>query len=992
MLNETDLIMKKTINHMGYFNEENTVEQMLINSASKCGWSYVEPHNVPRLPDEVLVIDWLMEALLALNPITPDQAEQVIYKLRACITSGGASDELVTANDRFRILLFEENSYPFGDNGDNINIKFFSDDSKVYKNRYVVTNQWEYPRKSKEGGKRLDLVYVINGIPMVIGEAKTPVKASVTWADGASDILHYQKSIPEMFVSNILTFASEGKELQYAGIGCPIDKWGPWYADEDRKKGTLAEVEYNYLSLMDPERLLDIYRYYTVFTGTASGRKIKIVCRYQQYLGGEAIVQRVLNTYQKGAGPRKGLIWHFQGSGKSWLMVFAAQKLRRQECLKAPTVVIVDDRIDLEDQITGDFTRAEIPNVDSISSKQELEDKIHQRKILITTIFKFGDLADGEVIDERDNIILLMDEAHRTQEGDLGKKMRTALPNAFFFGLTGTPINRNDKNTFACFGAEEDEYGYISKYTFQNSVADGATLELNFKTVPVEMHMDEAKLQEEFDALTDHISEEDKNELVRRTNVEAFFTAEKRINDVCKYIVNHFREYIEPTGMKAQVVVYNRECCVKYKKALDALLGTDDQTTIVMHTAGDKADDFKAYKRTRDEEKKLLDQFRDPLSPLKFVIVTSKLLTGFDAPILQCMYLDKPMKNHTLLQAICRTNRTYNENKKCGLIVDFVGVFEDVARSLAFDEESVKTIIKNQDEIKSLIPTFMQECIDFFPGVDRTIGGWEGLIAAQQCLKDEGVKTNFARHFARLSKAWEILSPDAYLAEFQQDYTWLAQVYQSVRPASGGNLIWTILGAKTIEIIHNSIETIDIGIQIDELVIDAGIIDSILEDEKKVQKKIVEVEKMLRLRLGEHKDNPHYKKFAEKLDELRERMAQNLISSIDFLKQLLEMAKEILEEEKKVEQPQDKRAQARAALTDLFQSIKTDETPIIVEQVVNDIDNEVVNIIRQFNDAFQSVTARREIKKKLRSILWIKYQIKDNDVFEKAYQYIEQYY
>lgn len=977
---------------MIHFNEENTVEHMLIDSASKCGWSYVEPHNVPRLTDEVLVVEWLMEALLALNPITPDQAEQVIYKLRACITTGGAADDLVTANDKFRRLLFEENSYPFGDNGDNINIKFFSENPKVYKNRYVVTNQWEFPRKSKEGGKRLDLVYVINGIPMVIGEAKTPVKASVTWADGASDILHYQKSIPEMFVSNILTFASEGKDLQYAGIGCPIDKWGPWYADEERKKGTLAEVEHNYLSLMSPERLLDIYRYYTVFTGTSSGRKIKIVCRYQQYLGGEAIVQRVLNTYKNGKGPRKGLIWHFQGSGKSWLMVFAAQKLRRQECLKAPTVVIVDDRIDLEDQITGDFTRAEIPNVDSISSKQELEEKIHQRKILITTIFKFGDLADGEVIDDRDNIILLMDEAHRTQEGDLGKKMRTALPNAFFFGLTGTPINRNDKNTFACFGAEEDEYGYISKYTFQNSVADGATLELNFKTVPVEMHMDEAKLQEEFDALTDHISEEDKNELVRRTSVEAFFTAEKRINDVCKYIVNHFREYIEPSGMKAQVVVYNRECCVKYKKALDALLGTDDQTTIVMHTAGDKADDYKAYKRTRDEEKKLLDQFRDPLSPLKFVIVTSKLLTGFDAPILQCMYLDKPMKNHTLLQAICRTNRTYNENKKCGLIVDFVGVFEDVARSLAFDEESVKTIIKNQDEIKALIPTFMQECIEFFPGVDRTIGGWEGLTAAQQCLKDEGVKTNFARHFSRLSKAWEILSPDNFLSEFQQDYTWLAQVYQSVRPVSGGNLIWTILGAKTIEIIHNNIETIDIGTPLEDLVVDAGIIDSILEDEKKLQKKIVEVEKMLRLRLGEHKDNPNYKKFAEKLDELRERMAQNLISSIDFLKQLLEMAKELLEEEKKADQPQDKRAQARAALTDLFQSIKTDDTPIIVEQVVNDIDNEVVNIIRQFNDAFQSVTARREIKKKLRSILWIKYQIKDNDVFERAYQYIEQYY
>lgn len=977
---------------MAYFNEENTVEQMFINAAGKCGWIYVEPQFVPRLPDEVLVVQWLMEALLALNPITPEQAEQVIYKLRACITSGSSSDELITANDKFRKLLFEENSYPFGENGDNINIRFFAKTDDAYKNRCIVTNQWEYPRKSKEGGKRLDFVYVINGIPMIIGEAKTPVKASVTWADGAADIMHYQKSIPEMFVPNIFTFASEGRELQYASIGCPVDKWGPWFADEERKHGTLEDTEHNYVSLMTPERLLDIYRFYSVFTGTSGGKKIKIVCRYQQYLGGEAIVQRVLSTYTNGSGPRKGLIWHFQGSGKSWLMVFAAQKLRRQEVLKAPTVVIVDDRIDLEDQITGDFTRAEIPNIDSISSKQELEEKIHQRKILITTIFKFGDLNDGEVIDDRDNIILLMDEAHRTQEGDLGKKMRTALPNAFFFGLTGTPINRNDHNTFACFGAEEDKYGYISKYTFQNSVEDKATLELNFKTVPVEMHLDNANLQKEFDELTDQISEEDKNELVRRTSVEAFFTAEKRINDVCKYIVTHFREYVEPTGMKAQVVVYNRECCVKYKKALDALLGTDDQTTIVMHTSGDKADDYKAYKRSRDEEKKLLDQFRDPLSPLKFVIVTSKLLTGFDAPILQCMYLDKPMKNHTLLQAICRTNRTYNENKKCGLIVDFVGVFEDVAKSLAFDEETVKTIVKNIDEIKGLIPTFMQQCIEFFPGVDRTIGGWEGLTAAQQCLKDDQVKTSFGRHFARLNKAWEIVSPDSFLTAFQNDYTWLAQVYQSVRPVSGGNLIWTLLGAKTIEIIHRNIETIDIGTPLEDLVVDSDVIDAVLEDEKAREKKIVEIEKMLRLRLGEHKGDPNFKKFAEKLDELRERMAQNLISSIDFLKQLLVLAKDLLEEEKKKTEPQDKRAQARAALTDLFQSIKTEETPIIVEQVVNDIDNEVVNIVRQFNDAFQSVTARREIKKKLRSILWVKYQIKDNDVFERAYQYIEMYY
>lgn len=975
---------------MTYFNEENTVEQMLINSAIEAGWQYVESNDIPRLPDEVLVSEWIMEALLKLNPITPDQAEQVLHKLRAAIWSVSA-DGLVNANDIFRRILFDS-SEPFGENGEHISIRFFSGESDDYKNHCVVTNQWEYPRFSKEGGKRLDVVYLINGIPMVIGEAKSPVRPHITWADGATDVLHYQKSIPQMFVPNILSFSTEGKELQYAGIGCPIDKWGPWYADEDRKSGTLEYVKHNYLSLIDPNRLLDIYRYYSVFTGTTSGKKIKIVCRYQQYLGGEAIVQRVLNTYRNGNGPKKGLIWHFQGSGKSWLMVFAAQKLRLQQELKAPTVIIVDDRIDLEDQITGDFTRADIPNVEGITSKAELEEKIHQRKILITTIFKFGDLLDEQVLDERDNIILLMDEAHRTQEGNLGLKMRNALPNAFFFGLTGTPINKNDRNTFACFGAEEDENGYISKYTFQNSVSDGATLELNFSTVPVEMHLDEKKLQEEFDALTDQISDEEKNELVRRTTVEAFFTAEKRIQNVCKYIVNHFREYIEPSGMKAQVVVYNRDCCVKYKKALDALLGTEDQTTIVMHTAGDKADEYKAYKRDRAEERKLLDQFRDPLSPLKFVIVTSKLLTGFDAPILQCMYLDKPMKNHTLLQAICRTNRTYNESKKCGLIVDFVGVFEDVAKSLAFDEESVKTIVKNIDEIKSLIRVYINECIKFFPGIDRTVGGWEGLTAAQQCLKDEEIKTKFAKDFASLTKAWEIVSPDACLAPFHNDYTWLAQIYQSVRPVSGGNLIWTLLGAKTIEIIHNNIDTIDIGTTLETLVIDSDVIDSVLEDEKKIQKKIVEIEKLLKLRIGEHNGEPNYKKFAEKLDELRARMQENLISSLDFLKQLLEMAKNILEEEKKAMLPVDKRAQAKAALTELFESIKTESTPVVVESIVNDIDSEVVKIVRQFNDAFKSPTAQREIKKKLRSILWVKYGIKDESVFDRAYQYIEMYY
>lgn len=972
--------------------DEGTVENLYIGRAIGMGWEYVEAENVPRYKDSVLVEQWLMEALLRLNPITEEQAEQVIFKLRATIMSCHDIDSLVEANSHFRNLIYEENTYPFGKDGDFIPIRFFSDNDN--ENHCVVTNQWEFPRASVDGGKRLDLVFLINGIPLVVGEVKSATRQQVTWADGAVDLLNYQKSITEMFVPNILTFASEGKELMYGSIRCPIDKWGPWYESEARQHGDLSCCELNFRHLMEPQRLLDIYHNYTVFTANSKNEKIKIVCRYQQYLGGEAIVQRVLGTMRNGEGPRKGLIWHFQGSGKSWLMVFAAQKLRRLNELKAPTVVIVDDRVDLEDQITGDFTRAEIPNIESARSKDELElfFKQDQRKILITTIFKFGEVE--HMLNERENIIVMVDEAHRTQEGDLGMKMRTALPNAFFFGLTGTPINRRDKNTFALFGdLEADKNGYMSKYTFQNSVEDGATLELNFKTVPVEMHLNEEKLQEEFDDLTDQISEEDKNELVRRTSVEAFFTAEERINKVCAYIVQHFREYVEPTGLKAQIVVYNRACCVKYKKAIDALLGTNDATAIVMHTGNDKGDDYAEYKLNRDQEKKLLDNFRDPLSPLKFVIVTSKLLTGFDAPILQCMYLDKPMKDHTLLQAICRTNRKYNNEKKCGLIVDFVGVFDNVAKSLAFDEETIKTVIKNIDEIKKLIPAFIDECIAFFPGVDRTMGGWEGLQAAQDKLKDVEVKTNFARHFNRLKKAWETVYPDVDLESYTQDYSWLADVYRSVKPVSGGgSLIWTLLGAKTIEIIHSNIDSIDIGVPLEDLVVDADVIDSVLEEAKKHPHKVVEIEKMLRLRLGTHDGDPRYKQFVEKLDELRQKMEQSLITSIEYLRELLALAKDVLEKEKEVEHPETNRDRAKAALTELFESIKTDKTPEFVENVVNDIDNNVVDIVRKFKDAFKSVTAQREIKRKLRSILWVKYQIKDEDIFNKAYSYIEMYY
>ena len=445
---------------MSTFNEENTIEQMIVSTLGSNGWTYIPAEELPRDYSDVMVEPMVKEALIRLNPeikAEPSRADEVIYKLRTLILSVQPHN-LVTQNELLKKMMFEENSYPFGENGRMIPIRFFGTMTKeeLAKNEYVITNQWVYPQA--EGGKRLDIVLLINGFPMVIGELKTPVRSAITWLDAAGDISAYEKSIPSMFVTNVLNFATEGKCYRYGSINMPINMWGPWHTASHKEEGTLADVQISIKDMLTPEHVMDIFQFFTMFATDKKYRKYKIICRYQQFEGANLIVDRVVAGY-----PKKGLIWHFQGSGKSLLMVFAAQKLRMIPELKNPTVVIVDDRIDLETQITATFNASDIPNLTSASTKEELVKFFRgdMRKILITTIFKFGEV-NGE-LNARDNIIVMVDEAHRTQEGDLGEKMRIALPNAFFFGLTGTPINRVDKNTFATFGAEEDRSGYMSK-------------------------------------------------------------------------------------------------------------------------------------------------------------------------------------------------------------------------------------------------------------------------------------------------------------------------------------------------------------------------------------------------------------------------------------------------------------------------------------------------------------------------------------------------
>ena len=603
-----------------------------------------------------------------------------------------------------------------------------------------------------------------------------------------------------------------------------------------------------------------------------------------------------------------------------------------------------------------------------------------------TTIFKFGEV-DRE-LNRRDNIIVMVDEAHRTQEGDLGAKMRLALPNAFFFGLTGTPINRLDHNTFVTFGAPEDKSGYMSKYGFSDSIRDGATLPLNFETVPVELHIDQEKLDAEFDELSDGLSHSQKAEVSDRIGIKALFESPKRIEAVCKHIAEHYKSKIEPNGYKGMVVCYNRELCLLYETELKKYFA-EDELLVDIDTNDDKRGIYRKYRMDRDQEEKQLDRFRDPNSRLKILIVTSKLLTGFDAPVLQAMYLDKPMKNHTLLQAICRTNRTYDDGKSFGLIVDYVGLFDNVAKSLDFDEASMRKIISNIDEVKKQFPALQRKCLAYFMGVDRTVQGWEGLMAAQDALPDNRTKDMFAADYRVLNRAWNALSPDPFLNAYRFDYEWLSRVYESVKPTDGtGALVWATLGPKTTKLVHENISVVSVREDPDVIEINPELIEGLTNEEerKRVTKK---VEINLVARILAHSDDLRFKKIGEKLEELRRKHEQGLINSIEFLKQLLELAKDAAAAEKEVV-PESEADRGKAALTELFEGVKNKSTPVIVERIVNDIDS-IVRVVRF--DGWQDTTAgRQEVKKALRTVIWIKYKIKDLEVFEKAYKYIEQYY
>ncbi|WP_153392717.1 type I restriction endonuclease subunit R [Ornithinicoccus halotolerans] len=1005
------------------FNEATTVQDPVIDLLKDRGWRHVPGHQLARGTEQVFVESALVDALVRLNPVIaerPERAEEVLAQLRMLVLSV-ADEGLVETNRAFASWLRGMATYQFTGTKFHEPIRLV-DFENPGANSLVVSD--EVTMGTPGHSARFDIVLWVNGLPLVVGEAKTAVDAKVSWVKGAKDIAGvYEPGWPEFFVPNLLSFSTEGREFHYGAVRQDIETWQMWGSTAD--PATLAgweRVARCVQLLLDPGTVLNVLANYTVYElKTRHGqapRLVKILARYPQYEAVEAICARARDGIK-----RQGLVHHTQGSGKTLAMVFAAAQLLRDPALANPTVVMIADRVQLVAQTYEQFRTTDMPRLSTPESAAELRAALarDQRGLVFTTVHKF---AGAGLLNERDNIIVLVDEAHRTQEGQLGNHLRAALPNARFFGFTGTPIADLDRNTFALFGDPDDPGHALNTYDSDRSIADGTTVPIHVQPRLVDFHIDREGLEAAFETLAEaeELDVEQREFLTKKVStVSTFFSNPERIEAVVADMVAHFYATVDPLGMKAQVVVNDRALCVAYEAELTRQLlaragesEAPDEAAVVMSVGSKDPPEWQEYKLSAHAENDLLDRFRKVGEPLKFLIVTSKLGTGFDAPIEGVMYLDKPMKLHTLYQTISRTNRRWKhphtgQEKRYGLIVDYVGLGDGFARAMSPANPEAK---QREIELDALIETFtdeLDEVLDRFAGIDRTSATFESLQAARQRIPDGKTRDRFAARFQLLQGIWETCYPDMRLDAHREDYRWLSKVYESVMPVDTSNeLLWHRLGAKTLDLVHghigqvtvtdSSVTAVIADVETIAKLVEEGLIDP---DDAEVKTKTADevidsIAGRIRKRMaGPHGDHPAYRGLAERLEQLRDRAVGRAQDSQALLREIFELARDVTAAEHAEDTAGTRGLDLLpdpnvGALTQIFDQYAPPETPHIISDVVYDVDGIVKEV--RYDGWSADQAGDRLVRIEVRKVLK-KYALPPaGELFDRAYAYIAEHY
>jgi type I restriction enzyme R subunit len=533
-----------------------------------------------------------------------------------------------------------------------------------------------------------------------------------------------------------------------------------------------------------PSRVLRVLTEFILFV-RRDGELSKVVLRPHQMRAVERVLARARDPHK-----RRALVWHTQGSGKTYTMITVARRLIQDPVFGNPTVLMLVDRNELEQQLFTNLEAVGLGHVEVAQSKRHLQDLLRsdRRGIIVSTIHKFEGIPAN--ICTRTNVFVLVDEAHRSTGGDLGNYLMGALPNATYIGFTGTPIDRTayGKGTFKVFGVDDPPHGYLDRYSIRESIADGTTVPLHYALAPNELLVDRDTLDREFLALTELEGVSDIEDINRAlehaVTLRNMLKSPERMRRVAEFVARHFREKIEPMGYKAFLVAVDREACCRYKALLDEYLPANYSRVVISPAASDPPE-LRAYHLSEDEERRIREAFRKPDELPKILIVTEKLLTGFDAPILHCMYLDKPMRDHVLLQAIARVNRPYEDEtgrrKPSGFVLDFVGIFENLERALAFDSQDIQGVVEGLDVLKERFRQLMEQGRRDYLGIVAGLSGDKAVEAVLEHFRDPDGRDKFYRYFRELEEVYEILSPDEFLRPFLDDYRALSEMYQVLR-------------------------------------------------------------------------------------------------------------------------------------------------------------------------------------------------------------------
>ena len=814
-----------------------------------------------------------------------------------------------------------------------------------------------------------DVVVFVNGFPLAVIECKSPTIGDAWKAEAVKQLRRYQEAdttwkdqgAPKLFEAAQILVGTCGERAVYGTVGTPARFFLEWKVPYPLSVKQLGErlgrkptpQDILLYGLLEPRNLLDIVRNFVVFE-VDGGRTVRKLTRYKQFIAVNEAMRRI-RTARK-PSERGGIVWHTQGSGKSLTMLWLALKLRRDEAQQQPTVVIVTDRTKLDRQIAGVFTACGFPNPERAESVKDLRRILEHPtgRTVMTTIQKFQEItvavgagrrgAVHPTLSEATNIFVMVDEAHRTQYRSLAANMRQALPNACFLGFTGTPIDKKDRSTLRTFGP------YIDTYTIEQAVQDKATVPIFYESRLPDLQIIGKTLDQVFEhVFADRTGDERAAIKQRFATEQAIAGAPRRIETICLDLIDHFAKFIAPNRFKAQVVATSRDAAVTYMETLRRLNGPE--SAVVMSAGHNDEARLARWHLRKDQQEQAIDRFKDRNDPLSILVVCDMLLTGFDAPVEQVMYLDQPLKEHGLLQAIARVNRPLGDEKTYGLVVDYWGVSAKLQDALAiFSTTDVQgALTPNVDELPRL-QSRHAAAMKFFQSVADT----NDLDACVRVLEPEDVRAEFDLAFRRFSQSMDMLLPDQRALRYHADLRWLGKIRGTARARyRDDRLDLSGCGEKVRKLIADAVIADGIEILVKEVQLFSQEFDEKVEALATDDAKASEMEHAIRHEINVRvEENPvFYQSLRERLEEIIEQRRQERLDAAQQLSLLNSLREELKGEQSQAEEMElDARGFAIYGLLEKQRPRKVKDSTAIYDAANRDLASLIDEAVTPFAD------------------------------------------